>query len=93
MLISVLIVALRCDLARPWIFVEAQCPHVVSKALPGVIFLLVYKLQFARWQTVAGMDIITELALFSTSIYVVKNLQLSLQKKLFVVFAFGLRLP
>ncbi|KAH6721030.1 hypothetical protein BKA61DRAFT_699310 [Leptodontidium sp. MPI-SDFR-AT-0119] len=48
---------------------------------------------FARWQTVAGMDIATELALFSTSIYLVKNLQLSLQKKCLVVLAFGLRLP
>jgi hypothetical protein len=39
------------------------------------------------------MDIIIELALFSTSIYLVKKLQLSFQKKLLVVLAFGLRLP
>ncbi|KAH7369607.1 hypothetical protein BKA65DRAFT_416627 [Rhexocercosporidium sp. MPI-PUGE-AT-0058] len=76
MFISVLIVSLRCEISQPWIFIEAQCPHV-----------------FARWQTVAGMDIITEVALFSTSIFLVKNLQLSLQKKLIVVLAFGLRLP
>ncbi|KAH7383048.1 hypothetical protein BKA64DRAFT_749130 [Cadophora sp. MPI-SDFR-AT-0126] len=47
----------------------------------------------ARWQTVAAMDIITEVALFSTSIFLVKNLQLSLYQKSLVVFAFGLRLP
>ncbi|PVH76673.1 hypothetical protein DL98DRAFT_591975 [Cadophora sp. DSE1049] len=39
------------------------------------------------------MDIITELTLFSTSIYLVKNLQLSLHKKSLVVLTFGLRLP
>ncbi|KAG4415819.1 hypothetical protein IFR04_011053 [Cadophora malorum] len=48
---------------------------------------------YARWQTVAAMDIITEIALFSTSIYLIKNLQLCLQKKCVVVLAFGLHLP
>ncbi|KAK0113952.1 hypothetical protein ONS95_014197 [Cadophora gregata] len=76
MVISVLTVSLRCDLAQPWIFIGATCTHVLS-----------------RWRTVAAMDIITEVALFSTSIYLVKNLQLSLHKKSLVVLAFGLRLP
>ncbi|KAL2063953.1 hypothetical protein VTL71DRAFT_4447 [Oculimacula yallundae] len=76
MVVSVLIVSLRCDFTQPWTFIDAQCPQLLD-----------------RWQTVAAMDIVTELALFSTSIYLVKNLQLSLQKKSLVVFAFGLRLP
>ncbi len=89
-----MIVALRCDLTHPWIFVEAhQCSHIVSEIRHNNYCALANKLQFARWQTVAGMDIITELALFSTSIYLVKNLQLSLKKKSLVVLAFGLRLP
>jgi hypothetical protein len=37
-------------------------------------------------------DIATELALFSASIFLVKGLQLSLSKKVTVIFAFGLRL-
>ena len=27
--ISILIVALRCDLANPWIFIDVQCPGLV----------------------------------------------------------------
>lgn len=49
--------------------------------------------KFTRWQVVASLDIITELALFFNSIYMVKSLQLSIQKKSVVVLAFGLRLP
>ncbi|CZT50031.1 uncharacterized protein RSE6_10950 [Rhynchosporium secalis] len=60
---------------------------------PWIFIGAQYPSLLVRWQTVASMDIITELALFSTSIYLVKDLQLSLQKKLLVVFAFGLRLP
>jgi hypothetical protein len=47
--------------------------------------------QLVRWEVVAVFDIITELALFSTSIYLVHALQLLLSKKVTVIFAFMTR--
>jgi hypothetical protein len=48
--------------------------------------------KLARWEVETVFDITTELALFAASIYLVKGLQLSLSKKMTVIFAFGLRL-
>lgn len=48
--------------------------------------------KLVRWEVETVFDITTELALFSASIYLVKGLQLSLSKKVTVIFAFGLRL-
>lgn len=48
--------------------------------------------KLARWEVESVFDIATELALFFASIYLVKGLQLSLSKKVTVIFAFGLRL-
>ncbi|PMD55142.1 uncharacterized protein K444DRAFT_98884 [Hyaloscypha bicolor E] len=75
MIISVFILAFRCDVAQPWIFINAQCTNLL-----------------VRWEVETVFDITTELALFSASIYLVKGLQLSLSKKVTVIFAFGLRL-
>ena len=49
-------------------------------------------MQLARWQVVTAFDIITELAIFSNSVFLVKGLQLALEKKITVTSAFGLRL-
>ncbi|KAH8770203.1 hypothetical protein F5882DRAFT_411675 [Hyaloscypha sp. PMI_1271] len=75
MIISVFILAFRCDVAQPWIFINTQCTNLL-----------------VRWEVETVFDITTELALFSASIYLVKGLQLSLSKKVTVIFAFGLRL-
>lgn len=45
-----------------------------------------------RWKVINGMDIALEVALFVMSILLVKNLQMELKRKIFVVTAFGLRL-
>ena len=94
MVISVFIVALRCDPSQPWIFINAQCANLVRSIASSSrkIYILTH-VQFVRWQVVAAFDIITEVLLFSTSIYMVKSLQLSLSKKFVVILAFGLRLP
>ena len=42
---------------------------------------------------VSVFDILTEIMLFSMSIYLVYNLQMSVSNKAIVVTAFGLRLP
>ncbi|KAK5658295.1 hypothetical protein OQA88_2270 [Cercophora sp. LCS_1] len=45
-----------------------------------------------RWQAVAVFDIISEVAIFAVSVYMVRNLKLSTAKKSAVFFAFGIRL-
>jgi len=42
---------------------------------------------------VAAFDISLEILLFATSVFLVHSLQMSVYKKLVVIFAFGLRLP
>jgi len=46
-----------------------------------------------KWRAVAGLDIITELAIFSISIYLVAQLNMKTRSKALVVAAFSLRLP
>ncbi len=94
MIISVFIIAIRCDAAEPWIYINAQCTNLVSHYnLPRpIIVYLLNACQLVRWQVVAVFGIVTEIALFYMSIYLVQGLQLSLAKKSVVVLAFGLRL-
>ncbi|KAJ5046623.1 uncharacterized protein L3040_003861 [Drepanopeziza brunnea f. sp. 'multigermtubi'] len=75
MIISVLMVAVRCDIAHPYLVSRQACPNL-----------------FSRWQAIAGMDITTEICLFSISTSMISSLRLSLKKKAMVDFAFGLRL-
>lgn len=48
---------------------------------------------FERWQFIAALDILTEAALFSISLYLIWGIQMSLKSKTIVVTAFGCRLP
>jgi len=48
---------------------------------------------FVRWKFIGALDILTELALFSISVYLVWGLQMALKSKSIVVAAFGCRLP
>lgn len=48
---------------------------------------------FVRWQLITAFDIIIEVLLFSMSIYLVKDLQMSRKNKSAVITAFGFRLP
>jgi hypothetical protein len=56
---------------------------------PGLTLLLI---QFQRWEAIAAIDIVTDVALFLVSILLVKDLQMSWQPKAIVVAAFGTRL-
>jgi hypothetical protein len=66
--------------------------HGLGKAILIKIKLLLIIMKLVRWEVETVFDVTTELALFSASIYLVKGLQLSLSKKVTVIFAFGLRL-
>ncbi|KAI4112533.1 MAG: hypothetical protein LQ345_006332 [Seirophora villosa] len=76
LVLSIFLVALRCDLSEPWIFIDPRCKDAVT-----------------RWDIIGAIDIVTEVALFAMAILLVKDLKMSISRKVFVVLAFGLRLP
>jgi hypothetical protein len=75
--ISILLIAIRCHPANPWLDTTAD--------MCGNLF--------ARWQFIAALDILTEAALFSISLYLIWGIQMSLKSKTIVVTSFGCRLP
>lgn len=66
--------------------------YELGKKILTHIQLLLIIVKLVRWEVETVFDIVTELALFLASIFLVKGLQLSLSKKVTVIFAFGLRL-
>lgn len=75
--ISILLVAIRCHPKAPWL----DSTISMCSSL------------FARWQFIAALDIVTEAALFSISLYLIWGIQMSMKSKTIVVTAFGCRLP
>jgi len=76
-LISIFLIAIRCPGAHPWLDTTTEMCSNL----------------FARWQFIAGLDIVTEAALFSISLYLIWGIQMSLKSKTIVVTSFGCRLP
>ncbi|ERT01164.1 hypothetical protein HMPREF1624_02406 [Sporothrix schenckii ATCC 58251] len=75
--VSIFVVAIRCDLSQPW-----------NDAVPGCSATT-----YARWAAVTVMDVLVEIALFIGGVWLVRDLQLPWSKKSVVVVAYGLRLP
>ncbi|KAB8235600.1 uncharacterized protein BDW43DRAFT_269239 [Aspergillus alliaceus] len=48
---------------------------------------------FARWQFITAIDIITEIALFVFSIFLIYGLQMAVKPKLVIMVAFAARIP
>ena len=48
---------------------------------------------FLRWQVITAVDVLDEVALFATAVWLVWALQMSARLKATVIFAFGFRLP
>lgn len=93
--ISVMIVALRCDLANPWHYFNVNgttCTALVRLMCVRLDRELTMASQINRWQTVAAFDIFTEIILAVASIYLVYALQMDWSKKAAVIFAFDLRI-
>ena len=91
LVLSIFLIALRCDLSQPWIFIGTKCQDLVRRFFErGGQELM--RAQVTRWRIINSMDIALEVALFVMAILLVKNLQMELKRKIFVVTAFGLRL-
>lgn len=99
MVVSEILVALRCDISHPWIFVDNGCGDLVSCHPHKVSYCILFsgqnltQTQFKRWQVVTAFDVITEILLFGLALYMLQGLKLKLEKKLVVLSAFALRLP
>lgn len=50
-------------------------------------------LELLRWEIIGAFDVLTEVALFAMAIYLVLDLRITLQLKVFVVLAFAFRVP
>ncbi|MCJ1485909.1 hypothetical protein MMC06_006084, partial [Schaereria dolodes] len=57
---------------------------VIGESCPGLL---------ARWQVIGVLNIVTELIVFSGSIFLIWGLRVSFSKKAAIVIAFGIRLP
>ena len=60
---------------------------------PWIIFDTQCNDLFDQWGVIVGLDIATEIGLFSMVVYMVWGLQTAASNKTRVIFAFGLRLP
>jgi uncharacterized membrane protein len=93
MVVSIFIVAFKCDNSHPWLFIGEKCTTLVCHLFPRNDIYELKPLKLVRWDVVGAFDIVTELALFLSSILLVKGLQLSFSKKCVVIMAFAFRLP
>ncbi|KAK0100697.1 hypothetical protein ONS95_007149 [Cadophora gregata] len=76
-LMGIFVVGLRCHPAEPWL-------DVTNAICPHL---------YTRWAVIGALDMISELALFCMSIYLIWRVRMSLRSKLTVVGAFSCRLP
>jgi hypothetical protein len=83
---SILLMSIEC----PW---DSGCRNQVNATpLQSPPSLTPFSSQFQRWEAIGVIDIATDLALFSVSVLLVKDLQMSWQPKAVVVAAFGTRI-
>lgn len=79
--------AFQCSLPKPYLFTSSPIGVGPSAAPHAQCFN-----QVAFWDAVGAFDIFTDVAIMVLPILVVRDLQLNLQKKINVVFAFSFRL-
>jgi hypothetical protein len=77
-LAALLLVALRCDLSQPWLWFGLNGPTCTTL--------------FRHWQSIAALDIVTEVLMAIMSVYLIWPVQIPVAKKATVVFAFCIRL-
>ena len=91
---GVLALALRCDLAEPWITIGANCTNLVSFSILSTRWIREpTNIQLLRWQLISAFDVITEFIMLTLIIGLVFNLQMTFEKKFIVVLGFAFRLP
>ncbi|MCJ1382506.1 hypothetical protein MMC17_005619 [Xylographa soralifera] len=78
---AVLGVCLQCDPVQPWQTIDIDTGELMCTKL------------VTQWAGIGAFDIVTELAIFSISIYMVWTLQMAFKSQVIVVFAFACRLP
>lgn len=91
------VVALTCNISKPWVLIEEQCPNYVSSSfqvstrhIPSKVTDLNSKP--LRWQIMESLGCVHELATLGMSVWLVWSLKTSRSNKMIVAFAFGFRL-
>ncbi|KAH7407232.1 hypothetical protein BKA64DRAFT_666141 [Cadophora sp. MPI-SDFR-AT-0126] len=74
---AIFVICLRCQPAEPWL-------DTTNAECPNL---------YSRWAVIGALDMISELALFGMSLYLVWNIRMAMKSKLTVVGAFASRLP
>ncbi|KAH8755894.1 hypothetical protein F5882DRAFT_367530 [Hyaloscypha sp. PMI_1271] len=70
-------ISLRCNVRNPW-------TDITSDQCPSML---------VRWQVITAFNIISEVAIFGMSFFLVEGLRMPLSQKAIVIAAFGIRLP
>lgn len=86
-------IALKCNLSHPWLIYHERCVNVVSQSPPRLIHLLITPSQLLRWDIICAFDIVTEILLFASAVYLVWELQTEFGRKATIVAGFACRLP
>lgn len=86
---GVFALALRCDLAEPWITIGERCTNLVSFQILRLreVGELTNK-QLLRWQVISAFDVILEVAILGLVFGLVFNLQMPFRRKFLVVLGF-----
>ena len=91
--VSLLMLALQCDISKPWQTFGKACHGSVrrnERLFHGICSLT--HLQAARWQAISALDIVTEFAAVVLAVYFVRDVQITVSKKLTVISSFAARL-
>ncbi|MCJ1472904.1 hypothetical protein MMC13_001553 [Lambiella insularis] len=78
---AVLAVCLQCNPVQPWQTIDIDTGELRCTKL------------VTQWAGIGAFDVVTELAIFSISIYMVWTLQMAFKSQAIVVIAFACRLP
>jgi len=89
---SVLMVALGCDLRRPWTQVEYECTGLVSTSNISRRFMLIQDEQYNRWIVVESLGMLAEIFSFVLIVRIYIPLQIHGRAKIRGLSTFGLRL-
>ncbi|MCJ1438360.1 hypothetical protein MMC27_007748 [Xylographa pallens] len=78
---AILAICLQCNPVQPWQTIDIDTGELMCTRL------------IVQWASIGTFDIVTELAIFSISLYMVWTLQMEFKSQAIVVFAFACRLP
>lgn len=84
---------MKCDPAKPWVIVAADCPNIVRDSSAYYKIKALTSSQLLRWQVISAFEVVIETMIFAVIVGLVYKLQMARAKKFAVVCGFAFRLP